>query len=396
MSDDSLDGVRPPLLQWPHAQGDRTDGVTSVPGSFRVPQAVWPLSDRGLAARLVDLATLRFLEGDQPFARQAFFPDIHSIDGLAPEGAVLVRELTQDNGDCQRLYAGERWSLHLVLTTRRPEVQAMVSADTATLADELMEAVRAAIPPNQRTEGRARLTMWTAGSGGSPSRHRRWVDTPPWDAVALNYPGEVGAALARLTAMTEPPERGGRLLLWYGEPGTGKTTAIRCLGHEWRTWADIHFVLDPEAFFGSPEYLMHVVADEDLWDPRALSTSRWKVLVVEDADELIRADARVDAGASMSRLLNLTDGILGHGLRVLLLITTNEPMRGLHPAVVRPGRCLADVQFRPFSRAEAEVWLHGAAPVPGSELTLAELYRATGELEAVAAHHHPVGDGRYL
>ena len=38
----------------------------------------------------------------------------------------------------------------------------------------------------------------------------------------------------------------------------------------------LHFVLDPEAFFGSPEYLMHVVADEDLWDPRALSTSRWK------------------------------------------------------------------------------------------------------------------------
>src|ERR1700759_5128309 len=90
---------------------------------------------------------------------------------------------------------------------------------------------------------------------------------------------------------------------------------------------------------------------------RRKSTSRWKVLVVEDADELIRADARVDAGASMSRLLNLTDGILGHGLRVLLLIPTNEAMRGLHPAVIRPGRCLADVQFRPFARREAETWL---------------------------------------
>ena len=364
--------------------------------AFNVPQAVWPLSDRGLAARLADLATLRFLEGEQPYARQAFFADVHSIDGLAPEGAELARELASDNGDCQRLLVGEGWSVHLVVVTRRPEVQVMVTARTAELADRIMDAVRSAVPPAEKTDGKARLTMWTVGTGGSPSRHRRWVDTPAWEAITANYPGEVGLALARLMQLSEPPAHGGRLLLWYGEPGTGKTTAIRSLGHEWREWADIHFVLDPEAFFGSPEYLMHVVADEDLWDPRSLPTSRWKVLVVEDADDLIRADARIDAGASMGRLLNLTDGILGHGLRVLLLITTNEPMRGLHPAVVRPGRCLADVQFRPFSRSEAETWLRGRAPVPGRDLTLAELYRAIGELDSVSAHHQADGGGRYI
>lgn len=371
-------------------------GQSPRPEGLNVPQAIWPLSDRGLAARLIDLATLRFLEGAQPYARQAFFADVHSIDALAPEGAVLARELIHDNGDCQRLLLGDDWSLHLVLATRRPEVQVMVTAATADLADEVIGAVRRAVPPSQEADGKARLTMWTVGNGGAPNRHRRWVDTPTWDAIAANYPGEVGSALARLTGMLRPPEHGGRLLLWYGEPGTGKTTAIRSLAHEWRDWADIHFVLDPEAFFGSPEYLMHVVADEDLWDPRAMSTSRWKVLVVEDADELIRADARVDAGASMSRLLNLTDGILGHGLRVLLLITTNEPMRGLHPAVVRPGRCLADVQFRPFSRPEATAWLRGVAQVPSGELTLAELFRALGDLNPVTAHRHPDDGGRYL
>jgi hypothetical protein len=366
------------------------------PTVLQVPQAIWPLSDRGLAARLVDLATLRFLEGEQPHARQAFFADVHSIDELAPEGAVLARELANDNGDRQRLFVGDDWSLHLVLSTRRPEVQVMVTASTAELADAIIASVRRAVPPAQATDDKARLTMWTVGTGGSPNRHHRWVDTPPWGSIAANYPGEVGTALTRLAGLAEPPGHGGRLLLWYGEPGTGKTTAIRALGHEWRGWADIHFVLDPEAFFGSPEYLMHVVADEDLWDPRAVSTSRWKVLVVEDADELIRADARLDAGASMGRLLNLTDGILGHGLRVLLLITTNEPMRALHPAVIRPGRCLADVQFRPFSRTEAELWLYGRASVPSGDLTLAELYRSSGDLDPVVAHRHPDGDGRYL
>jgi hypothetical protein len=266
---------------------------------------------------------------------------------------------------------------------------------SAAVADAILDEIRAAVPPPPQTDAQSRLTLWTAGTGGSPVRHRRWVDAPRWSAIERNYPGDVREPLSRVMSMAEGPGTGGRLLLWYGEPGTGKTTAIRSLAHQWGAWADIHFVLDPEAFFGGPDYLMHVVAEEDVWDPRQLlAASRWKVLVVEDADELIRADARKEAGASLGRLLNLTDGILGHGLRVLLLITTNEPMRALHPAVVRPGRCLADVQFRPFAPAEAGEWL--GAPVDGP-VTLAELYRARGDLDPIeSADHAPTRPGSYL
>jgi hypothetical protein len=282
-------------------------------------------------------------------------------------------------------------------------VQVLVTAETAALADAILDEIRSAMPPPPQTDAQSRLTLWTAGTGGSPVRHRRWVDAPRWTAIERNYPNDVREPLARVMSMAEGPGTGGRLLLWYGEPGTGKTTAIRSLAHQWQAWADLHFVLDPEAFFGGPDYLMHVVAEEDAWDPRQLTTSRWKLLVVEDADELIRADARKEAGASLGRLLNLTDGILGHGLRVLLLITTNEPMRALHPAVVRPGRCLADVQFRPFSHREAVEWLGeggGGAPIPsssGDHLTLAELYRVRGDLDPiVSADGEPERPGSYL
>jgi hypothetical protein len=141
---------------------------------------------------------------------------------------------------------------------------------------------------------------------------------------------------------------------------------------------------------------MHVVAEEDAWDPRLAAGTRWKLLVVEDADELIRADARKEAGASLGRLLNLTDGILGHGLRVLLLITTNEAMRALHPAVVRPGRCLADVQFRPFSQREANEWLDGVTTAHPDHVTLAELYRLRGDVETIASVSPIERPGSYL
>ena len=97
---------------------------------------------------------------------------------------------------------------------------------------------------------------------------------------------------------------------------------------------------------------------------------RWRLFVLEDCGELLRADAR---GQSLSRLLNIADGVIGQSRRLLICITTNEPIGRLHPAVVRPGRCLSTIEVRSFTRSEAAAWLgpeHGAR----DEMTLAEMY----------------------
>ena len=44
------------------------------------------------------------------------------------------------------------------------------------------------------------------------------------------------------------PDGRGQLILWYGEPGTGKTFGLRALAWQWREWCEFHYVTDPETF----------------------------------------------------------------------------------------------------------------------------------------------------
>ena len=112
--------------------------------------------------------------------------------------------------------------------------------------------------------------------------------------------------------------------------------------------------------------------------------------MLEDCDELIRGEAKQSTGQALSRLLNLTDGLLGQGRNVLVAITTNEDLARLHPAVVRPGRCLAQIEVGPLPYARggrlARHRREGVRP-PGA--TLAELYALRAGARRPSPPHPP-------
>src|SRR5204863_2591847 len=102
---------------------------------------------------------------------------------------------------------------------------------------------------------------------------------------------------------------------------------------------------------------------------------RWRLIVMEDTGELLAADAKQQTGQGLSRLLNVVDGLLGESSQALFLMTTNDDLPRIHPAVGRPGRCAQLLRFGPLAVDEANRWLAaaGTAARVSMPATLAEL-----------------------
>ena len=279
----------------------------------------------------------------------------------------------------------ETWVL---VSLSHGRAKASVAAAELAAVDDAFAWLRERIPEVEPADGRVPVTFWAKADYGASSTSRT-IDVPAWADVAANYPRRVRRQLDELLCRRVDPA-GGQLLLWHGVPGMGKTYVVRALAWEWRGWCDVHYVSDPEEFFGSADYMFEVLLDEDADD------ERWRLLVLEDTGELLSADAKERAGQGLSRFLNVVDGILGQGLRVLVLVTTNEPVRRLHPAAARPGRCLARIEFEEFPGDEARAWLaERGVPVPEPPpRTLAALYAAAdGRSEPSADAPRRIGFG---
>ena len=83
---------------------------------------------------------------------------------------------------------------------------------------------------------------------------------------------------------------------------------------------------------------------------------------------------------------------------MLVAITTNEDLARLHPAVTRPGRCMAQLEVGRFPRAEAAKWLGTAEGIGAEGATLAELFQLKGEARKVGRRDSDpaAGTGQYL
>jgi ATPase family associated with various cellular activities (AAA) len=164
------------------------------------------------------------------------------------------------------------------------------------------------------------------------------------------------------------------IVLLHGLPGTGKTTYLRYLVGR----------LKKRVMFLSPSVAGNLVNPDFI---ELLVNNPNTVLIIEDAENIIM-DRRYSNSASVSNLLNISDGLLADFLNVQLICTFNNSLTMVDHALLRKGRLIAKYEFGKLSTEKAKrLSLHlGHATAITEPMTIAEIANPHEKKEEVKSN----------
>jgi DNA replication protein DnaC len=151
------------------------------------------------------------------------------------------------------------------------------------------------------------------------------------------------------------------LVIFYGKPGTGKTTYIRYLSAH---------VKKQKLFV--PASLIHKIGSAEFLS--LLKDYKNSLLILEDADAILRR-RNSDEEQVISNLLNLADGMLSEFYHVQIICTFSKEINQVDPGMIRKGRLLASYNFMELSKEKTALLFNylGYKEVPDHEMTLADV-----------------------
>lgn len=149
--------------------------------------------------------------------------------------------------------------------------------------------------------------------------------------IGLNY-GEDFEEKNKFIIKSLKDENKSGLIMLDGLPGTGKSTYIKYLTNK----VDRKFIFFPSNMA------------EELMTPGFIDfmlNQKGSILVIEDAEKIIRSREGSNNSNAISNLLNVSDGILGDLLKIKIIATHNTKREKIDQALLRKGRLIAEHEF---------------------------------------------------
>ncbi len=189
------------------------------------------------------------------------------------------------------------------------------------------------------------------------------------EELDLHYGQEFSEFHEKLTALLKSDSKG--LIIFHGEPGTGKTYYIRMLLKDLvKSKKNVLYV--PSNFIDSfldPNFITFI-SD---W---ILDQNNPTIILLEDAESLVESRESGIRSLGISNLLNITDGILNDILGTQIILTFNTDLDYIDSALLRPERLIARKEFSSLTQEESNLLIqnlkidHEAT----KNMTLAEIY----------------------
>lgn len=132
------------------------------------------------------------------------------------------------------------------------------------------------------------------------------------------------------------------IILLHGERGTGKTYYIR----------DLTSKIDKKFIF-IPSFLSVQLTDTDFISFLVKQCTE-SILIFEDAEKIVKSRENDYYNGTISDLLNLADGILGDVIKSQIICTFNIGITSIDEALLRPGRLIAEYEFKKLSWNKAK------------------------------------------
>lgn len=137
------------------------------------------------------------------------------------------------------------------------------------------------------------------------------------------------------------------LILLHGLPGAGKTSYIEQIISKGSSRKLVYIPPHLASSIASPAFISFV--REEL---------KSCVLIIEDAEEILKdREGHADATA-VSNLLNISDGILGKALNILIIATFNMDRQFIDKALMRKGRLVCEYKFGELTMDKAIALVH--------------------------------------